>query len=323
MPDDNPSLGPTRFYVNQWDDRERYVRLGVGTVENSMKVFLHPVPNGSVYPQVGSAQEFIDGISYGDYLADAHCPTCPCTVIPIDVAAAADLKLHSVATSTRKAAFYPATAESNLKLRATSASLTRLKTNSTVRLAWRAAATLKSSRWLHAGQAALKLGTSTEVNYRPAFRAYTSTAALRLSSESTSSSWRAYASTAALSLHSVALAVNRPSSYTTEAIIPLASAVETFISLRPAEYLHDTSVDLRLNADATTDVTFSATPIPGPQYADVALSLDISATSVNRPAHLDYFSDVSLSLQSASLNVSHDTIATTAVSEWPIGGECF
>jgi hypothetical protein len=72
VPASNPSCYPTVFTDRFWDDKDRWLNLGVGTVSRSMRPLLQRplfIPNG---PIVGTPDQFINGLSYEAWLAGAY-----------------------------------------------------------------------------------------------------------------------------------------------------------------------------------------------------------------------------------------------------------
>jgi hypothetical protein len=80
---DTPGIGiPTIFNLRNWDRLEQLEQTTLGTDQDYTSYFHTPfnVPPGDNY--CGSAEQWLNGVSYEDWINDRYtcsCPTVPCT----------------------------------------------------------------------------------------------------------------------------------------------------------------------------------------------------------------------------------------------------
>jgi microcystin-dependent protein len=89
VPATNPTGPATVFGDRFWETRENFYPLSPSTVPGSLSVYRGPVPDGTLSDLVGSADDWVNGLSYATYLAGGYpgIPLCvplatPCPNLP-------------------------------------------------------------------------------------------------------------------------------------------------------------------------------------------------------------------------------------------------
>jgi hypothetical protein len=74
---DNAPAGPLTVFTDRfYDQLDGWVNLGVGTEVGSLTPYFGAVPAPGILPQIGTAADFVTGLSYADYLAGAVGDRC-------------------------------------------------------------------------------------------------------------------------------------------------------------------------------------------------------------------------------------------------------
>ncbi len=80
--------GPVTIFTDRfWDNLDHWVPNGPGTVPGSERPWFGPVPPAVLGPLVGSPGDWLNGLSYAQYLADGGSPLTPCAELIQDCAA--------------------------------------------------------------------------------------------------------------------------------------------------------------------------------------------------------------------------------------------
>jgi hypothetical protein len=78
VPQQAPVGLPTVFVDRFWDDRERWVPDGVGIVPGSMRPYFGPIPLRPPGPVVGTAEQWLSGVSYETWIAGGYTDPVGC-----------------------------------------------------------------------------------------------------------------------------------------------------------------------------------------------------------------------------------------------------
>ncbi len=83
VPQGTPPAPPSFVFPNWNDDRDNFYPINIGNVPHTMKPYFGPVPAPGLSDQVGTDDQFLNGLSYADYLASGGSPATPCQVLPL------------------------------------------------------------------------------------------------------------------------------------------------------------------------------------------------------------------------------------------------